>query len=345
MSPIALVRLPAIRPVFQYLARRNAPVEEYALGANIPIGLLQREEALIPFRQAARFVREAAAREGIPSLGLVAAEAASIDSIGVYGRVMRQAPTLADALQAAVRLDRVFSSGERWWIEPDGAEVQLCHLFVDALEPGDHQLDHYSVALAVQTIRLAAGSDWTPTDVQMHSRPFRDVRESPLFAGTRLTFGQRTSRIRIPGWLMRRPILSPAPRLLSATDLEAWRRSAPAADLRGSMLQVLASLAPRFGHVRIHDTADALGVSIRTLQRRLSDEGLRFEDIVRDMRLDLAADLLARTDSKIIDIALDLGYSDHAHFTRAFHRWTGLSPVEYRRRRRSDPTRPAAVSA
>jgi AraC-like DNA-binding protein len=52
------------------------------------------------------------------------------------------------------------------------------------------------------------------------------------------------------------------------------------------------------------------------------------------MRYDVATDLLARTDAKIIGIALDLGYSDHAHFTRAFRKWAGVSPLEYRRRHR-----------
>jgi AraC-like DNA-binding protein len=258
---------------------------------------------------------------------------------------MRQSLTLGDAITASVELDRAFSSGERWWVERRGDDVQLCHGFDEPLDPADHQADHYGAALAITLVRLAAGPDWTPTDVEMHSAHSPEVLRSPLFDGTRVSFGHRVTKIAIPEPFLGLPFLSPAPRLLSLAELQEWKRSAPADDLRGSLQQVLASLAPRMGHVRIQATAAALGVSVRTLQRRLSDGGLCFEETVRDMRLQLAADLLTRTDSKVLDIALDLGYSDHAHFTRAFHRWTGLSPVEYRRHRRSEHRQPKAVSA
>jgi AraC-like DNA-binding protein len=74
-------------------------------------------------------------------------------------------------------------------------------------------------------------------------------------------------------------------------------------------------------------------VSARTLQRRLFDEGLTFAGIVARARLDVAQRMLDDPARRVIDVALDLGYSDPAHFTRAFVRWTGLAPREFRRLR------------
>jgi AraC-like DNA-binding protein len=98
----------------------------------------------------------------------------------------------------------------------------------------------------------------------------------------------------------------------------------------GSVRQAVERL-PGPGYPSISLTADAIGMSVRSLQRRLADAGMSYERLVRQERFLEAVRLLEETDAKVIDIALDLGYSDHAHFTRAFRRWTGLSPREFRR--------------
>jgi AraC-like DNA-binding protein len=79
-------------------------------------------------------------------------------------------------------------------------------------------------------------------------------------------------------------------------------------------------------------------MSVRTLQRGLAAAGVSHEVLVAQTRFATAAAVLEQTNAKILDLALDLGYSDHANFTRAFRRWAGCSPQEYRvrhaRRRR-----------
>jgi AraC-like DNA-binding protein len=77
--------------------------------------------------------------------------------------------------------------------------------------------------------------------------------------------------------------------------------------------------------------AKRLNISARTLQRRLNDWGVTFEELIDEYRRDRAARLLMRADHSIREIAYSLGYSDPAHFTRAFKRWTGVSPRSYRR--------------
>jgi AraC-like DNA-binding protein len=83
----------------------------------------------------------------------------------------------------------------------------------------------------------------------------------------------------------------------------------------------------------VHVVAALVGLSARTLQRRLHDEGVTFARGVTRVRFDVAQRMLADPGRKIIGVALDLGYSDPAHFTRAFARWTGLAPRAFRRLR------------
>lgn len=85
---------------------------------------------------------------------------------------------------------------------------------------------------------------------------------------------------------------------------------------------------------RIDVVANSIGFSARTLQRLLGREGISYSKLVDEVRLALARDLLDGTEYRLSEIAERLGYSDAAHFTRAFRRWTGKTPSEHRRDRK-----------
>ena len=80
----------------------------------------------------------------------------------------------------------------------------------------------------------------------------------------------------------------------------------------------------------ISDTARQLGMSGRTLQRRLSEQGYSFQTLVDESRRQLSERLLQETDYSLSEIALMTGYSEQSAFTRAFKRWAGQTPRSYR---------------
>ena len=75
------------------------------------------------------------------------------------------------------------------------------------------------------------------------------------------------------------------------------------------------------------------GLKRRTLQRHLKREGLIFRDIVEQVRYEAALPLLRDGEHNQLEIALELGYSDASHFIRAFRRWAGMTPSEFRRQK------------
>ena len=85
------------------------------------------------------------------------------------------------------------------------------------------------------------------------------------------------------------------------------------------------------GRPNINRAAEAAGMSVRTLQRRLGDLGLTYGQLRDEVRLETACRLLDGSEVSVAQTALALGYSDPAHFTRAFTRWTGSTPQAYRR--------------
>lgn len=80
----------------------------------------------------------------------------------------------------------------------------------------------------------------------------------------------------------------------------------------------------------VAEIAEMAGISIRSFQRKLSNAGVSYSELLDGVRFENAAKLLRDTNAKIIDVAFSSGYSDPAHFTRAFRRFSGITPREFR---------------
>ena len=104
----------------------------------------------------------------------------------------------------------------------------------------------------------------------------------------------------------------------------------PAPDFLASINQVIISLLPY--NPTAERVAQALGCSMRTLQRRLEDSDADFSTLLLRIRREKAHWLLKNSDEKLTDIATALGYSSPSAFSRAFQQWEGLSPTDYRNR-------------
>lgn len=87
------------------------------------------------------------------------------------------------------------------------------------------------------------------------------------------------------------------------------------------------------GHPTIDRAARRYGLPVRTLQRRLHEVGLTYSELVNEVRFEAACRLLDDPQARIADVAAALGFADPSNFSRAFVRWTGEQPREYRRRR------------
>ena len=94
------------------------------------------------------------------------------------------------------------------------------------------------------------------------------------------------------------------------------------------------------GHPPIETIAGAVNLSVRTFQRRLAEAGRTYKMLLDEVRFAEARRALATSNAQLKAIALDLGFAEQASFTRAFRRWTDLTPSEYRRRQRLPKIQP-----
>jgi AraC-like DNA-binding protein len=110
----------------------------------------------------------------------------------------------------------------------------------------------------------------------------------------------------------------------------ATRSDGIAGQLEQVVLALLRDADPEIEPPYIGKAASKIGVNVRTLQRRLASENLTFRHIVERVRFTAASAWLPQPEMSVTEIAFDLGYQDVSHFSRAFRRWSGKSPRQYR---------------
>jgi AraC-like DNA-binding protein len=119
-------------------------------------------------------------------------------------------------------------------------------------------------------------------------------------------------------------------RLPAALELRRYRSSAGRTSIHDTARGVLRVLRESLGDDRpsAAAVAERLAMNLRTMQRHLSAWGVTFEEILDQYRYRTALNHLRAGKQNVTEIAFHLGYSDSAHFTRAFRRWTGLAPSQ-----------------
>jgi AraC-like DNA-binding protein len=336
MTCVPLTRAGTIAPIVDFLKRVGVRLDPVFAMAGLPPWIMADRDALIPGTSPARLLGVALRHADIPNLGLTAGERADIGRLGTFGRLIRSAPTLGAALESAVRDSSTMTSNRPLDLRPRGEYVDFCMTIGDRVDPRDvawQQDNQFSLGLMIAVVRLATGPSWRPAEVRLQTDESAGLRDAQSLAGVPVAVRQPMTMISIPRALlpMRLPAVSPTD---VPSNVESWRSSAPAHDFGGSIRQAVETLSrgERFPSVR--QTADFIGMSVRTLQRRLAESGESHEALVVQTRLATAGAVLEQTNGRILDLALDLGYSDHANFTRAFRRWVGCSPLEYRARHR-----------
>jgi AraC-like DNA-binding protein len=330
-GPIPLVRANAITPFCHFLNGLGAPLERLLHQARLPTAILADPEALVPVLSAYRFVELAAQRAQSQDLGARVGQQASAFDLGIYGAALRETSTVYEYLQIGVQLISGHSSGTRLWLRPEGDMIRLNQYLTEPAGPGRCIADLYTLALTIGTLRRLLGAGWSPAEVRLMTGTEIGLGDLDVLGEAALVLGQKWT-----SFTMHRSALQT---LVRIRDGEARRQSTSRldgippmpADFRLSAEQLIDSLL-RDGYATVDNVAEAAGMSVRTLQRRLAESGITYAGLVAESRIRIAKQWLEQSDMPVADIAVGLGYTAASNFTRAFRRRTGLSPAAYRRR-------------
>lgn len=335
MRHIPLVRASVLAPFATFLRERGFSGKAFLARSRLPAMALEDSEALIPLRLAWEFVEDAGHATEVENLGLRIGARTHLTDMGAYGRALARLPTLYQTIETASWLGAVHSSGERMWLSWQGERVRLCHAFMVDVGSGREQAEQFTLMLLVNLLRSVGGAGWQPERVEVSSIPAAKLRAMSIFSSARVSSGHDHTAITFPRERLRAPANAgrPGRSAVSVQDYSTLTASAPALDFPGSIRQLIASYL-REGYPDLGRIADIAGLSERTFQRRLMKCGTTYYELVDQARFERARRYLVDPGMKLIDVALELGFSEAASFTRAFRRWAGLSPSTFRRLQR-----------
>jgi AraC-like DNA-binding protein len=332
MKAIPLTRSATFIPFVDFLSRGSASVPRLLGAADISPDVLSSPENLLPLQQASTFVGGAARREGVEDLGLQVGAATPIARLGLFGLALAQSLTLNDLIRKLIRLVPLLDSGARVWLVRRDASTLELRLKHDAQE-GRAQIDAYALMLLISALRLAIGPTWRPQKVALDSAAVGLAHRQEALSEAAIDGKVDYVAVCIPRERLAQPMGRNHVHTTDPARTEGeFVATAPASDVVGSISQVIHG-ALRTGVPTIDGAAEMAGTSVRTLQRRLAANAITYEEVVNRVRFEKAVRLLGNPRIKLSSIASDLGYSDAANFTRAFRRWAGHSPSEFRQSR------------
>ena len=290
----------------------------------------------------AQILEEAARSTGDDCFGLHFGEHYNPKNIGPLTYVVLNSPTIAAGFKNAGRYLRVHNEAASVSFTVEGRWAYARHLLIGLTVESPRQHNEYSLAVALGLIRLMAGSQWAPVEVQFaHKSPHETSEHVRVFRAP-VSFGHATNAFVVDREFAERSVPAADERLypvlkqyLDRVLKEMPRESGLLASARRAVGESLREGDPKLGSV-----AARLGVSARTLQRQLRDQGLDFKRLVEDTRQRFSQSYLRDRKNTLTEVAYLLGYSEVSAFNRAFKRWTGSTPSDYRRQARR-ATQPA----
>jgi AraC-like DNA-binding protein len=322
-------------PFFMAAIATGVPVPELTTRFGVPATLLADLAARVPHARVMRLWDGLAELAGDESFGLTAATVLGAPQLDLVDVAAQRSPSVRALTESFGRYQRLFHDANDVRILEEGEVTIVRHRFSSDLRRSRHFME-FVLATWVARLRALVG----PGRMELRGVTFRHARPAgggPYEAalGAPVQFGAADDALILPRALLDQPVAGADPAAARALEAHLDREllqlgSAPFPDQVRSLVVGLlgagSSLSGDIGHL-----ARQLGVSRRTLQRRLADAGTSFRAVTDLARREVALAEMAKGTATTTDLAFLLGFSEHSAFARAFRRWTGQSPARYAR--------------
>jgi AraC-like DNA-binding protein len=314
------------------LRERGIPALPLLSKAGLSIEQIEDSSVRVKAQSQIKLVQLAADALHDDLLGFHLARDYDLREIGLLYYVLASSEVLNDALHKAARYSGIVNEGISLKFRV-GRQSVIAFDYTGVERRSDcHQMEFWLLSL-VRICRQLTNRRLIPSRIRLVHHRKKTPAEFRSLLGCEIEFGSGVDEVVFPAAATLMPIGSADSylnELLTKYCDEALAHRAPARSaLRPSVENAMAPLLPH-GKANAVEIARRIGMSHRTLARRLSDEGLTFSEIADEMKQDLARHYLRDGDLPISQIAWLLGYREVSAFTHAYKRWTGMTPRQSR---------------
>jgi AraC-like DNA-binding protein len=341
----ATLQIGAIWAIPEVLRTLGADPADVCAAAGIDVELFDDPNNQISFRTASHLFRVCVERTGCPHFGLLHGQKGGLNFLGLVGLLVRYSPDVESALRSLVRYLHLHIRGAVTTLEISGRMVIFSYRIYQADAEATDQIGDAAVATMYNIMRALCGPNWNPLEVRLAHRKPDDVAPYRKFFQAPLRFDAEQNALVFFADSLRRPlpVAEPELRRVLATQMEALERQYT--DQLPEQVRSILRTALLTDHGSADQIASLFSMHSRTLHRRLAASSTSFRELVDESRFAIARQMLADTDTEVSHVAYVLDYADSSAFTRAFRRWSGMTPNQWRVRqnqKRSARSRPRA---
>ena len=282
-------------------------------------------EARIPLAMQDRFWEGLCAASDDPLVGLRLGSALQVGHLDMVGALLMSCEHFGEALEALLEYYPIIAEGSEFQLEREGAGVRL--LYRPSYEVRREERVEAALASLVHLTRWITGDRVKPQELALSHAPggerarYVEVLQCPV------TFGSAENALSFSAADLDVPLIQAnalmREHLRALADAQLERLGAQSLAAR---VQQLLRQNPRWGKEKV---AEQLELSGRHLNRKLADEGASFK-LLREQVLHGMAEQLLRESSRLGEVAERLGFSDESAFAKAFRRWSGMTPGQFR---------------
>lgn len=303
--------------------------------AGVDPDLFDDPDHLIAYKVRSRLMKLCVARTGCPHFGLLVGQQGRLSDLGLVGFLVKYAPDVESALRSLATYFHLHARGARATLQVHGDVATLAYEIHEPRSEATDQLGDGALAFGFNIMAALCGPDWRPLEVQFAHRKPGDVAHYRRCFKAPLVFdAEQYALVFATHWLNHRlPGDDPALRRLllrQVESLEARHEEDFPAVVRSVLRTALLT-----GHGGADQVAALLSMHSRTLHRRLGAYGTSFQKLVDAASLEITQQMLESSTMDVRQIATALGYADSSAFTRAFRRWSGTTPAQWRLARKA----------
>ena len=328
MDKISTCRAAYLIPFIDVLRDIGAPVDRELERAKLPTMIEEMPDEFVSNILCEEFVYRSEKREGIDDLGWLWAERFSTSDFSAeLLAALQPMPTVKARLDCFSSLSKLEDSDVNIGVvKSDGVAEVFCDITPPEGLNGLHISEWTQVTVLIEVVRSVMGKSWSPDEIRFKAdfkvcRAAREANPNSRF----ITRSAHTSIIMPSSVLAASKMIYgaaqvPDPDIPDSLNLNGTD------NLKRLIRPYLQGAAPKIDMI-----AEIVGVSRRSLQRKLQQAGSNYSELVETTRFKMATEMLRDSDVRVTDVAVALGYENQSNFGRGFRRFAGISPGKYRR--------------
>lgn len=305
-------------------------VEEIGISREV----LTDPSVLVPLDKHCRLLELAAQRQKDDFVGLKIGWQVHPRDMGPLGYTILNSPNVLTALQSFVRYLRVYARGCEFDLQVEGqsAVFKYTYSITEPCAMERQQEAECTLAMVKRVVEVITSKELELEAVGFeHPRPDDTSKHKQIFEAP-LYFSQEVNSLKFKASILQRETAHAEHRLFEVLEkhlAEVINTQVDEDDLVAKVGNAIAQSLSS-GLPSIDSVAAMLFMTKRTLQRRLADEGVLYNEFADGIRRKLAIQYVKNTKMPLTEVAFLLGYSHISAFSRAFRRWMGQSPIEFR---------------